>query len=134
MFPRSIQRIFTRNVSSVRIVEVGPRDGLQNESKILSTCTKIEFINRLSQTGLKNIEATSFVSAKWIPQMGDNVEVMKGIKRYDGVSYSAIVPNMKGFEDALATNITEIGKKKLIVPQICNLMERKINLKNLNLI
>jgi hydroxymethylglutaryl-CoA lyase len=94
----------------VRIVEVGPRDGLQNEAKILPTAVKIEFINRLSKAGLKTIEATSFVSAKWIPQMGDNVEVMKGIERVDGVSYSAIVPNMKGFEDAVATKTSEIGE------------------------
>jgi len=109
MFPRTINRIITRNVSTVRIVEVGPRDGLQNEAKILPTTTKIEFINRLSKTGLKTIEATSFVSAKWIPQMGDNVEVMKGIERVDGVTYSAIVPNMKGFQDAIDTKTTEIG-------------------------
>ncbi|XP_070506304.1 hydroxymethylglutaryl-CoA lyase, mitochondrial-like [Chironomus tepperi] len=109
MFPRTINRIITRNVSTVRIVEVGPRDGLQNEAKILPTATKIDFINRLSKTGLKTIEATSFVSAKWIPQMGDNVEVMKGIDRVDGVTYSAIVPNMKGFQDALDTNTTEIA-------------------------
>lgn len=109
MFPRTINRIITRNVSTVRIVEVGPRDGLQNEAKILPTATKIDFINRLSKTGLKTIEATSFVSAKWIPQMGDNVEVMKGIERVDGVTYSAIVPNMKGFQDAIDTKTTEIG-------------------------
>jgi hydroxymethylglutaryl-CoA lyase len=115
MFSRPIQRFFIRNISSVRIVEVGPRDGLQNEPKVLPTSTKIDFINRLSKTGLKSIEATSFVSAKWIPQMGDNVEVMKGIQRTDGVTYSAIVPNMKGFEDALATNTTEIGKSSLIM-------------------
>lgn len=104
-------KIFKRNLSFVRIVEVAPRDGLQNEKKILSTATKIEFINRLSKTGLKNIEATSFVSAKWIPQMGDNLEVMKGIERNEGITYSAIVPNMKGFEDALNTQTKEIGKK-----------------------
>lgn len=110
MYPRTINRIIKRNVSTVRIVEVGPRDGLQNEAKILPTATKIEFINRLSKTGLKTIEATSFVSAKWIPQMGDNVEVMKGIERVDGVTYSAIVPNMKGFQDAIDTKTTEIGR------------------------
>lgn len=112
MISRSFQSIIKRNLSSVRIVEVGPRDGLQNEAKILPTATKIEFINRLSKTGLKTIEATSFVSAKWIPQMGDNVEVVKGIDTVDGVTYSAIVPNMKGFEDAIATGIKEIGKEQ----------------------
>ena len=112
MISRSFQSIIKRNLSSVRIVEVGPRDGLQNEAKILPTATKIEFINRLSKTGLKTIEATSFVSAKWIPQMGDNVEVVKGIERVDGVTYSAIVPNMKGFEDAIVTGIKEIGNEQ----------------------
>jgi hydroxymethylglutaryl-CoA lyase len=114
MFSRSFGGLIRRNVSSVRIVEVGPRDGLQNEAKILPTATKIEFINRLSKTGLKTIEATSFVSAKWIPQMGDNVEVMKGIDKVDGITYSAIVPNMKGFEDAVATGTKEIGRKKIL--------------------
>ncbi|KAG5684038.1 hypothetical protein PVAND_013291 [Polypedilum vanderplanki] len=109
MFSRTVTQFIKRNVSSVRIVEVGPRDGLQNEAKILPTTTKIEFINRLSKTGLKNIEATSFVSAKWIPQMGDNVDVMKGIEKVDGITYSAIVPNMKGFEDAVETKTTEIA-------------------------
>lgn len=113
MFLRNLQSIIKRNVSSVRIVEVGPRDGLQNEAKILPTATKIEFINRLSRTGLKTIEATSFVSAKWIPQMGDNLEVVRGIERVDGVTYTAIVPNMKGFQDALDTKIDEIGEKKI---------------------
>lgn len=113
MISRSFQSIIKRKLSSVRIVEVGPRDGLQNETKILPTATKIEFINRLSKTGLKTIEATSFVSAKWIPQMGDNVEVAKGFERVDGVTYSAIVPNMKGFEDAVTTGIKEIGKNKV---------------------
>lgn len=113
MISRSFQSIIKRKLSSFRIVEVGPRDGLQNETKILPTATKIEFINRLSKTGLKTIEATSFVSAKWIPQMGDNVEVAKGFERVDGVTYSAIVPNMKGFEDAVTTGIKEIGKNKV---------------------
>lgn len=111
MFSRSFLSVIKRNVSSVRIVEVGPRDGLQNEAKVLPTNTKIEFINRLSNTGLKNIEATSFVSPKFIPQMGDNIDVMKGIKRVEGVTYSAIVPNMKGFVDAIATGTKEIGNK-----------------------
>jgi hydroxymethylglutaryl-CoA lyase len=105
-------RVFKRHLSSVRIVEVGPRDGLQNESKILPVETKIELINRLSKTGLKNIEATSFVSPKWIPQMANNIDVAKGIAKIEGVTYSAIVPNMKGFEDAMSAGINEIGKNK----------------------
>ncbi|XP_055710574.1 hydroxymethylglutaryl-CoA lyase, mitochondrial isoform X1 [Phlebotomus papatasi] len=94
---------------SVRIVEVGPRDGLQNEPKILPASTKIELINRLSDTGLKTIEATSFVSPKWVPQMADNVEVLKGITKKSGVSYPVLTPNIKGFEAALAAGATEVA-------------------------
>lgn len=93
----------------IRIVEVGPRDGLQNESKIVPTETKIEFINRLSATGLRTIEATSFVSPKWVPQMADHTEVLRGIKRADGVSYPVLTPNLKGFEAALAAGATEVA-------------------------
>jgi hydroxymethylglutaryl-CoA lyase len=110
MFLRKINRIFTRNISSIRIVEVGPRDGLQNEAKIVPTAVKIELINRLSKTGLKSIEATSFVSAKWVPQMGDNTEVLQGIEKVDGVSYPVLTPNLKGFESALAAGAKEVGK------------------------
>jgi hydroxymethylglutaryl-CoA lyase len=106
MFSRQISLINRRFVSNVRIVEVGPRDGLQNEPKIIPASTKIEFINRLSKTGLKNIEATSFVSAKWVPQMGDNKEVLQGIDKVDGISYPVLTPNLKGFEEALKS-----GKK-----------------------
>lgn len=88
--------------SSVRIYEVGPRDGLQNEKTILPAAVKIEFINRLSETGLTHIEATSFVSPKWVPQMGDAAEVMSGIKRKSGVTYSALIPNMQGLENFLS--------------------------------
>ncbi|XP_059616742.1 hydroxymethylglutaryl-CoA lyase, mitochondrial isoform X1 [Phlebotomus argentipes] len=94
---------------SVRIVEVGPRDGLQNEPKILPAATKIELINRLSDTGLKTIEATSFVSPKWVPQMADNMEVLKGIAKKAGVSYPVLTPNIKGFEAALAAGATEVA-------------------------
>lgn len=95
--------------SSVRIVEVGPRDGLQNEKEIVPTAIKIEFINRLSETGLLAIEATSFVSPKWVPQMADHSEVMKGIVKIPGISYPVLVPNIKGFEAALAAGAKEIA-------------------------
>jgi hydroxymethylglutaryl-CoA lyase len=91
----------------VTIVEVGPRDGLQNEEKILSPQEKIELINHLSETGLRRIEMTSFVHPKWIPQLADAVEVSKGIKRNPDVLYSALVPNRKGLERALEAGIDE---------------------------
>lgn len=103
-----------RQFSSVRIVEVGPRDGLQNEPKIVPASVKIELINRLSKTGLKTIEATSFVSAKWVPQMSDNTEVLKGINRVDGISYPVLTPNLKGFESALAAGATEVGMIEIL--------------------
>ena len=95
--------------SQVRIYEVGPRDGLQNEKVILPAVVKIELINRLSETGLTHIETTSFVSPKWVPQMGDASEVMAGIKRKPGVTYPVLVPNEKGMEGALAAGATEIA-------------------------
>lgn len=93
----------------VRIVEVGPRDGLQNESQRVSTETKIEFIKRLADTGLKTIEATAFVSPKWVPQMADHAEVMRGLERREGVSYPVLVPNLRGFEAAVAAGATEVA-------------------------
>ena len=93
----------------VKIVEVGPRDGLQKERLIVPTDIKIELINRLTNAGLSAIEATSFVSPTWMPQMADNAKVMAGIKRRDGVSYPVLVPNLKGFEAALAAGATEIA-------------------------
>ena len=93
----------------IKIVEVGPRDGLQNEPQNVDTPVKIELINRLSATGLRAVEATAFVSPRWVPQMGDNAAVMAGIKRTPGVSYPVLVPNMKGFEAALAANCDEIA-------------------------
>ena len=93
----------------VRIVEVGPRDGLQNEAQFVPTRVKIELIDRLAETGLRNIETTAFVSAKWTPQMADNTAVMNGIRRLPGVSYAALTPNLKGFEAALAAGATEVA-------------------------
>lgn len=91
------------------IVEMGPRDGLQNEKEILETEFKIEFINKLSETGLTRIEATSFVSPKWVPQMGDNIEVYNKISKKEGIVYSALVPNKRGMESALKANCQEIA-------------------------
>ncbi len=94
--------------SSVKIVEVGPRDGLQNEAGTVSADIKIELVNRLSAAGFSNIEAASFVSPKWVPQMATSTEVMAGIKRKPGVIYSALTPNMKGFEAALEAGADEV--------------------------
>lgn len=93
----------------VKIVEVGPRDGLQNEPKNLPVSLKIEFINRLSETGLSVIEAGSFVSPKWIPQMADSDQVLQGITKKPGINYPVLVPNLKGFEAALAAGAKEIA-------------------------
>lgn len=93
----------------VRIVEVGPRDGLQNEPKILPSEVKISLIDQLSETGLKTIEATSFVSPKWVPQMGDNAEVLQGIRKVEGISYPVLTPNLKGFEGALKAGAQEVA-------------------------
>ncbi|MFT3858515.1 MAG: hydroxymethylglutaryl-CoA lyase [Aquabacterium sp.] len=94
--------------SRVTLVDVGPRDGLQNEAQPVSAAHKIELIHRLQQAGLKQIEATSFVSPKWVPQMADNAEVMAGIRRQPGVRYAVLTPNMKGFEGALAAKADEV--------------------------
>ncbi|XP_005175195.1 hydroxymethylglutaryl-CoA lyase, mitochondrial [Musca domestica] len=96
-------------VPEVRIVEVGPRDGLQNEPKILPSEVKISLIDQLSETGLKTIEATSFVSPKWVPQMGDNAEVLQGIRKVEGISYPVLTPNLKGFEGALKAGAQEVA-------------------------
>lgn len=94
----------------VRIVEMSPRDGLQNETGgFVPTQTKIELINRLSETGLIHIEAASFVSPKWVPQMKDASDVMAGIKRKAGITYSVLTPNMRGLEGALAANAQEVS-------------------------
>lgn len=93
----------------VKIVEVGPRDGLQNENKIIPTEKKVAFINALSQTGLKNIEVTSFVSPKWIPQFADAPLVYTKIHKAAGVRYSALIPNSKGFEEARDLGVKEIA-------------------------
>lgn len=93
----------------VRIVEVGPRDGLQNEPQIVPTETKLEFIRLLAAAGLKTIEATAFVSPKWVPQMADHSDVMRGLARREGVSYPVLVPNLRGFEAAVVAGATEVA-------------------------
>lgn len=93
----------------VKMVEVGPRDGLQNEKAIVPTAVKIALIDRLSATGLTAIETTSFVAPKWVPQMADNAQVMAGISRKAGVVYPVLVPNLAGLEGALACGVEEIA-------------------------
>ncbi|MBN9329962.1 MAG: hydroxymethylglutaryl-CoA lyase [Comamonas sp. SCN 67-35] len=94
--------------SRVRIIDVGPRDGLQNEKQPVASEAKIELVARLHAAGLKEIEVTSYVSPKWVPQMADNHAVMSGMRREPGVRYSVLVPNMKGFEAALLDQPDEI--------------------------
>jgi hydroxymethylglutaryl-CoA lyase len=92
----------------VKLVEVGPRDGLQNEAQPVPTAAKIAFIDRLSETGLSVIEATAFVSPKWVPQMADHAEVLAGMKRKPGVAYPVLVPNRKGLDAAIAAGASEV--------------------------
>jgi hydroxymethylglutaryl-CoA lyase len=93
----------------ITIVEVGPRDGLQNEPASVSTADKIEFINRLSAAHLPVIEVTAFVSPKWVPQMADAADVFAGIMRAPGIRYTALVPNLAGLDRAIATGVTEVA-------------------------
>lgn len=98
-----------RTIPVVRIVEVGARDGLQNEKAIVPAASKIELIDRLSATGLRTIEATSFVSPKWIPQLADASEVFRGITKRPGVAYPVLVPNLQGYERARDAGASEIA-------------------------
>eukprot|EP00817_Percolomonadidae_sp_ATCC50343_P005952 CAMPEP_0117425952 /NCGR_PEP_ID=MMETSP0758-20121206/6157_1 /TAXON_ID=63605 /ORGANISM="Percolomonas cosmopolitus, Strain AE-1 (ATCC 50343)" /LENGTH=346 /DNA_ID=CAMNT_0005210817 /DNA_START=138 /DNA_END=1178 /DNA_ORIENTATION=- len=93
----------------VKIVEVGPRDGLQNEKQAIPADKKIEFINKLSETGLSVIEATAFVHPKFVPQMGDNKEVFSGIKKKEGINYPVLAPNLRGLEDAIKVGVEEVA-------------------------
>ncbi|HRH18469.1 MAG TPA: hydroxymethylglutaryl-CoA lyase [Aquabacterium sp.] len=95
-------------VDRVTLVEVGPRDGLQNEKQPIDTALKIELIERLQASGLQHIEATSFVSPRWVPQMADAAQVMAGVTRLPGVTYSVLTPNAKGLEGALAARADEV--------------------------
>ena len=94
--------------AKVKIVEVGPRDGLQNEKDFVATEVKIELVNRLANAGLLNVESASFVSPKWVPQMADGAAVMAGVERRPGTIYSALTPNLRGFEAALDAKVDEI--------------------------
>ncbi len=109
---------------AVKIVEVGPRDGLQNEKATIPAATKIEFVNRLSASGLRTIEVTSFVSPKWIPQLADAAEVFTGIDKREGISYPVLVPNEKGMQRAL-----EVGAKEV---SIFTAASESFNRKNIN--
>ncbi len=94
--------------AAVKIVEVGPRDGLQNEKSFVPTETKVALVDRLSKAGFRNVEAASFVSPKWVPQMADGAELMAGIARRPGTIYSVLTPNLKGLENALAARADEV--------------------------
>ena len=96
-------------MSAVRIVEMGPRDGLQNEPHEVPTDVKVELIERLADAGLPAVEATAFVSPKWVPQMADHTEVLERIRRKPGVAYPVLTPNLKGFESARAAGATEVA-------------------------
>jgi hydroxymethylglutaryl-CoA lyase len=93
----------------VRIVEVGPRDGLQNEKQTIGTETKLALIDRLAEAGLRDIEATAFVSPKWVPQMADHEQILRRLQRRPGVSYPVLTPNLQGFEAAAAAGATEVA-------------------------
>ncbi|MEO9149718.1 MAG: hydroxymethylglutaryl-CoA lyase [Burkholderiaceae bacterium] len=95
--------------TEVRIVEVGPRDGLQNEPQTVSTATKLALIERLVQAGLSAIEVASFVSPKWVPQMADHAEIMAGLKPHPGLRYPVLTPNLKGYDAALAAGAREVA-------------------------
>ena len=110
--------------AEVRIVEVGPRDGLQNEQVDIGTARKIELIDRLSRTGLRSIEATAFVSPKWVPQMADATDILAGITRAPGISYPVLVPNEQGYERARIAGASEVA--------VFTAASEAFNLKNTN--
>jgi len=95
--------------AGVKIVDVSPRDGLQNEPGLVPTAVKVELVDRLSDAGLRSVEAGSFVSPKWVPQMADSAEVLARIRRKPGVAYPVLVPNMKGLEAAIAAGASDSG-------------------------
>ncbi|KAF9177708.1 hypothetical protein BGZ51_008453 [Haplosporangium sp. Z 767] len=118
VFQQSIRRSLNTNAAApaaslsskfVKIVEVGPRDGLQNEKSVIPAETKIEFINRLSDTGLSVVEATSFVSPKWVPQMGDATKVITSIKKNKNINYPCLTPNLKGLDAAIDAGVKEVA-------------------------
>merc|ERR1712128_361779 len=110
--PSSVRMLGTNSLPTrVRIVEVGPRDGLQNEKVLVPTSVKVEFISRLASAGLTHVEATSFVSPKWVPQMSDHKEVMTSVASlpYPLVSYPVLVPNLKGLQAAVECGTDEVA-------------------------
>jgi len=109
MTPPAAPGLFARAPRQVRIVEVGPRDGLQNEKKVVPTAAKIAFVDALSGAGLKHIEVSSFVSHRKVPQLSDAGEVFRGIRRLEGVTYTALVPNEEGFRRALEAQVRSIA-------------------------
>ncbi|HXW60759.1 MAG TPA: hydroxymethylglutaryl-CoA lyase, partial [Myxococcota bacterium] len=111
--------------TAVSIMEVGPRDGLQNEKTVVDTASKIAFIENLANAGLKRIEITAFVSPRWIPPLADQLEVACGIKKKPGVSYAALVPNVRGYERAMSTGA--LDEVSIVVAA-----SNEHNLKNLN--
>ncbi|CAF1144930.1 unnamed protein product [Adineta ricciae] len=121
-----VQSISSSN-NFVRIFEVGPRDGLQNEKIVVPTPIKVEFVNRLNRTGLKAIEVTSFVSPKWVPQMSDHVEVLAGIERVPGVCYSALTPNVQGIN-----KVVSLGDKGVDEVAIFSAASETFSKKNIN--
>jgi hypothetical protein len=108
-YPKLASRAAISYPKKVKIVEVSPRDGLQNEKQFVPTAIKVNLINLLSESGLQVVEATSFVNPKAVPQMSDNSEVLKGITRRQGISYPVLVPNVKGMESALQSGVEEIA-------------------------
>jgi len=95
--------------TQVKIVEVGPRDGLQNEEQVIDAATKIKLVEKLTDTGLRYVESGSFVNPKWIPQMADSKEIFQGIKRKEGITYAALTPNIKGYQRAIEAGATEVA-------------------------
>src|SRR5438132_3779731 len=110
---------------AIRLVEVGPRDGLQNETTIVATEKKATFVALLVQAGLRDIEVTSFVHPKWVPQLADGEDLIKRLKPEPHVRYSALVPNMKGFERAIASGIRRVA--------VFTAASETFNLKNINM-
>ena len=118
---------------SVRIIEVGPRDGLQNESRLIDTQVKLNLINKLIDAGVSNIEATSFVSPKWVPQMADAADVLRGLDRNRGVNYSILTPNLRGFENALASGDELLAESPLFDEiEIFGAASEAFSMKNIN--
>ncbi len=101
--------MFSSLPHKVRIMEVGPRDGLQNENIVVETASKIAFVESLVDAGCSRVEVTAFVNPRWIPPLADQAEVARGVTRKKGVAYAALVPNMRGYQNAIATHVDEVA-------------------------